>query len=315
MSAVLAWYELNKRAMPWRDCADPYAVWISEVMLQQTRVVAALPFFERWMHRFPTLETLAGAEEQEVLAAWQGLGYYSRARNLHRASQMVCRDGWPASRAEWRALPGIGDYTSAALSSLLLGAPDPAVDGNVERVFARFRGDERVGPALREAARLWALSIMDLQRPGDSNQALMELGALVCLPRGPKCGECPVAPDCVAFKAGLQQRLPVRVQKAPVEELEHCLAVLEHDGRFAVQELAHERWWRGMWGWPADQGAWGQGTPLKGFRHTVTRHRIHFLATHIRLDQRVSGFHWCTPRELETLPLPAPHRRIARHLS
>lgn len=321
MNPVLSWYDERKRALPWRDCGDPYAIWISEVMLQQTRVAAALPYWERWLLRFPTLESLARAEEQEVLAAWQGLGYYSRARNLHRAAQLLSEHGWPSSLVEWRAVPGVGDYTSAALASLLLKLPEPAIDGNVERVYARYHGDGSF--SLRESARAWARVLMDEKRPGDSNQALMELGALVCTPKSPQCPGCPLEQDCVARKAGTQATLPARRPKSPPIELTMDLAIIQRCPRkgdplvapdstalFAVTQLDHDRWWKGMWGWPTlSEGR--EGELLTTFKHTVTKHTITFQAFRVAANKELEGLCWHTMAELEHLPMPAPHRRIA----
>jgi A/G-specific adenine glycosylase len=201
---LLGWYEKSRRDLPWRRSRDPYAIWVSEIMLQQTRVAAVVERYQSFMARFPTLVSLALAPEQEVLALWSGLGYYRRARMLHKAAQFVAehRDGnLPATSAELRVLPGIGAYTAAAIASIAHGEAVPVVDGNVERVLCRLQGWEAVGrtgaAAMRQRLDAVAGQLLDPRRPGDFNQAMMELGATICTPRNPQCLVCPLSPDCV----------------------------------------------------------------------------------------------------------------------
>ena len=207
---LLRFYDTRRRALPWRAQPEPYGVWISEVMLQQTRVDAVLPYYRAWMERFPDLATLAGAGVDDVLRAWEGLGYYARARNLHRAALMV-RDRFggelPASAAGLRELPRVGEYTAGAVASIAYGEVVSAVDGNVRRVMARlFDEREPTTSWLRERAG----ALVDPERPGDFNQALMDLGATVCTARAPVCGVCPLAPDCLAAGAARWLSAPVR---------------------------------------------------------------------------------------------------------
>ncbi len=201
---LLAWYDQNRRDLPWRRSRDPYAIWVSEIMLQQTRVAVVIERFQAFLTRFPSLISLALAPEQEVLALWSGLGYYRRARMLHKAAQFVAehREGnLPATAAELRMLPGIGSYTAAAIASIGHDEHVAVVDGNVERVLCRLQGWEASGragaAALRRKIDVVALSLLDPARPGDFNQALMELGATICAPRNPQCLVCPLSPDCV----------------------------------------------------------------------------------------------------------------------
>jgi A/G-specific adenine glycosylase len=200
---LLEWYDGNRRDLPWRRTEDPYAIWVSEIMLQQTRVAAVIERYEAFMTHYPTLSALAAASEDDVLAQWSGLGYYRRARMLHKAAQFIAGDlhgDMPASAEELRALPGIGSYTSAAIASIAYGEHVAVVDGNVERVLCRLQGwdaADRAGEgALRRRVEDAAAALLDPKRPGDFNQALMELGATVCLPRNPQCLTCPLAPDC-----------------------------------------------------------------------------------------------------------------------
>ncbi|MCS7300931.1 MAG: A/G-specific adenine glycosylase, partial [Fimbriimonadales bacterium] len=204
--ALLRWFEAHKRPTPWRDNPDPYRVWVSEVMLQQTQTATVIPYFERFIARFPDVQALADAPLEEVLRYWEGLGYYARARNLHKAARMIVQNGGrlPATADRLRELPGIGAYTAGAIASIAFGQPTPVVDGNVIRVLARLlwlKGDLKAAPAQKQ---LWRISeqLIDPQRPGDFNQAIMELGSTVCTPTQPRCSECPVSHLCAAYQRG-----------------------------------------------------------------------------------------------------------------
>ncbi len=242
---LLAWYARHKRAMPWRGTRDAYRIWISEVMLQQTRVAAVLPYYRRFLHRFPGVAALARARQEEVLRHWAGLGYYSRARNLHRAAkEIVARHGgeFPRTREAALALPGIGRYTAAAILSIAYDEPLAVLDGNVARVLARFgalRGDLRAPRRwnqLQEAAQallpIAGLGESRAARPGEWNQAMMELGATVCTPQSPRCWDCPVARCCSAKKLGLQDKIPpARKKHAPVKMKIAAAVLLDPRGR------------------------------------------------------------------------------------
>ena len=195
--ALLRWYDQHRRDLPWRRDADPYRVWVSEIMLQQTRVAAVLDHYARFMERFPTVQVLAAAREASVLAAWSGLGYYNRARRMHQAAKVIVRERhgkFPQTAEDWRELPGIGRYTAAAIASIAFGEAVAVVDGNVERVLSRFHGQDES----REGAWQQAEALLDHRRPGDFNQAMMELGAVVCTPRAPQCLLCPLNTWCVS---------------------------------------------------------------------------------------------------------------------
>ena len=211
---LLAWYRANRREMPWRGSRDPYAVWVSETMLQQTRVETVRGYFARFLARFPDVRALAAAGTDDVLKLWEGLGYYVRARNLHAAARLVAeRGGFPATAAEWAALPGVGPYTAAAVASICAGEPVPVVDGNVTRVAMRLRaapGDGR-GPGERAAIAAWLRpAVAASGAPGDFNQAVMELGETLCVPKAPKCLLCPVRAACRAAAEGDPERYPAR---------------------------------------------------------------------------------------------------------
>ncbi len=230
---LLAWYDRHRRALPWRRDRDPYRVWISEIMLQQTRVETVLPYYRRFLERFPTVEALAAAPLDDVLALWSGLGYYRRARQLHAAAGRIARRGFPESAAGLAELPGIGAYTAAAIASIAFGEAVPVVDGNVERVVARrlaLAEDPKRAPAGR-LIRAAAGELVDPRRPGDSNQALMEVGATICAPRAPRCLLCPLAEGCRARELGDPERFPpARKRRAP-ERVHRVVAWVERDGR------------------------------------------------------------------------------------
>jgi len=207
---LLAWYRERHRDLPWRGTRDPWAILVSELMLQQTRVETVVPRYREFLARFPTPEACATAGEDAILAAWAGLGYYRRARALHAAAERIARDGWPGDAAGLRRLPGVGPYTAAAVASIAFGEPVPVVDGNVTRVAARLLAldeDPTRGEGARRVRAL-ARALLDPAAPGDANQALMELGATVCRPRGPRCRECPLAPGCRARVKGEPERWP-----------------------------------------------------------------------------------------------------------
>jgi A/G-specific adenine glycosylase len=246
---LLAWYNANARALPWRDTRDPYRIWLSEIMLQQTRVAAVIAHYLKFLRRFPTVEKLAAAREASVLAAWSGLGYYRRARMLHAAAKIVARQRggkFPPTAQELRDLPGIGRYTSAAIASIAFGAPVAVVDGNVERVLQRFLG-RILG---REDLWIEAEGLLDQQRPGDFNQALMELGATVCTPRAPACLTCPLVDLCATRGELARSTKTPRQKKREIHyAIDYCAGEV-----FLVQRPRDARLMAGMWELPETAG-------------------------------------------------------------
>ncbi len=238
---LLAWYRAAARALPWRVAgpADPYAVWLSEVMLQQTRVDTVVPYYRRFLERFPTVRALAEAPEADVLAGWSGLGYYRRARMLHKGAREVhARGRFPSTRAELLEVSGIGPYTAAAVASIAYGEPAELVDGNVARVFARYFALTCDVKSARGSAEVWAVARRELRRdePGTWNQALMELGATVCTPARPRCGDCPLAGSCAALARGLVDELPLSAKKPP-PRLEFRVALVATRTRRAERQV------------------------------------------------------------------------------
>jgi len=320
---LLAWYDRHRRDLPWRRDRDPYRVWLSEVMLQQTRVDVVIPYYERFLERYPSVEALAGAPVDDVLALWSGLGYYRRARQLHAAAGRIAAEGFPESAAGWRELPGIGDYTAAAVASISLGEPVPVLDGNVERVLSRWLaldGDPKRA-AGRRVLRGAAAALLDPARPGDSNQALMELGATVCTPAAPRCPECPLEEGCAARAAGRMEEFPPpRARRRPVK-LRRVVAVAERSGRRLLfrrgdgEELLAGTWelpWAGMDGEPAAElgrrygGRWRLGDRVATVRHSITHRALEVEVRRAELDSgaelaegREAG--WWTEAELTGL--------------
>jgi A/G-specific adenine glycosylase len=232
--SLLAWFDRHRRSLPWRRTLDPYPVWLSEIMLQQTRVETVIPYFERFLSRFPTIEALAAASLEEVLSLWSGLGYYRRARQLHAAAVAVAESGgFPRTFEGLRSLPGVGDYTAAAVGSIAFGLHTPVMDGNVERVISRFLAQEE-SPKVRSARVALLAKAGELLvpgRPGDSNQALMELGATLCVPKNPKCLLCPLELECAAVRVGSPERFPSPRSKRAVESFQLLSVVVEARGK------------------------------------------------------------------------------------
>lgn len=255
VETLLNWYRTEKRDLPWRRTRDIYRIWVSEVMLQQTQVAAATPYYLRFIAQFPTVNALAEAEEERVLKLWEGMGYYNRCRNLHRAAKIVveqCGGMVPTEPTEFRKLPGAGPYITAAVMSIGAHHPLPAVDGNVMRVFARFSGlEEDVSKSATKAFITTQLqAVIPAERPGDFNQAMMELGALVCTPQQPRCPSCPLKKDCIALRTGDTRRLPIKAPRKKVPEFAVSVAVIKRGNKFFIQKRPAEGHLGGMWELP-----------------------------------------------------------------
>jgi len=255
MHRLLAWYRQHRRQLPWRDEPTPYRVWISEIMLQQTRVTAVQPYFARFLDRFPTLAELAAADQQDVLKAWEGLGYYSRARNLHRAAQMVIEQGGaiPGRSEELAQLPGVGPYTAAAIASIAFGEPSPVVDGNVLRVVARHRGLRDDIGSVRTRNQIRESLVNAIRQAGDPsafNQAMMELGALVCTPRSPDCAACPLAADCRALAEDVVNELPVKRKAKAVPHYEIAVGLVFDGDLVLIAQRGEDQMLGGLWEFP-----------------------------------------------------------------
>jgi len=303
-----------KRDLPWRSATpDFYRVWISEIMLQQTRVEAVIPYFERFLALFPDVHSLARAPEPAVLAAWSGLGYYSRARNLHRGAKQVAEAGTPAAYEDLRALAGIGPYTAAAIASIALGQPHAAVDGNVMRVVSRVTGDagEISSPVTKARFAEAAQLLLDRGRPGDFNQAMMELGATVCVPRSPRCGECPVAGFCQARAAGRENELPVKLKKNAARDVPLELALFRNGaGLFLIQRDPGERRLAGFWELPSKDffPRW-RGRLATQFTHQIVNDRFRITVFEGAAPKTLPAGKWFAPEDLQAIPLTTVTRK------
>lgn len=318
-AALLAWFDEHKRDLPWRRTNDPYAIWVSEIMLQQTRVAAVLDHYGRWMQRFPTVVALAAVDETDVLALWSGLGYYRRARMLHRAAQAVVAEhggSLPRTAAALRSLPGIGEYTSAAIASIAFGEATAVVDGNVERIVTRLAG---LAPApaatLAKAIRTGAADLLNPGRAGDSNQAMMELGATVCLPRAPLCLHCPVQPWCLTRGEHLAAPRKALVARTAA----YALVRRDEDGAILLEQRSLETpLMAGMWELPAWMKAVPPSEVVLQVKHaiTVTQYTVSIVQPVAAAVAMPPGTHrWVLAGDLPTLPLTGLARKVLRRLA
>ncbi len=315
-AALLRFFDGAARSLPWREIADPYAILVSEVMLQQTRVETVVPFYRGWMARFPTVEVLARAEEEAVLLAWKGLGYYRRARNLHGAARTVVEahaGRIPSTLHELRALPGVGAYTAGAVASMAFGVPVPAVDGNVRRVFARLLDDPAPSPATLERT---VGAQVDPERPGDFNQALMEVGSTLCTPRSPRCGRCPLAPWCGSRVTGTQEERPTPARSRPVPRFVEAVSLLtwwggpearreESGPLLLVEPRPREGLLGGMWQAPSRQVGGAGDRPTLSAILAVARDGVREALSREEAERQ---------REGNPVLLEAGHRPALDHL-
>ncbi len=343
---LLLWYQSNARKLPWRGHPDPYAVWVSEIMLQQTRVESVSPYFQRWMEHFPTIQKLADAPLQEVLGVWEGLGYYSRARNLHLAARQVMAQGVaiPSTSRELRRLPGVGRYTAGAIASIAFGENVAALDGNIRRVLARLFNVDLPARSPQGEARLWELAEKYLPEgaAGDYNQALMDLGATICTPRLPQCAVCPIKEFCQAFQLGIQEQRPVSLPKQSIPHYQVAAAVMQRGGRYLITQRLLKGLLGGLWEFPGGKQEPNEtlpeclarelqeelgiqikvGEPLNVYRHAYTHFRV---TVHTFLCQwqegtpepqliQVQDLVWTEPGELANYPMGKVDRQIASQL-
>ena len=338
---LLAWFVAHARDLPWRRTYDPYQVWISEIMLQQTQMERVIGYFHRWLARFPDVAALAAASEEEVLRHWEGLGYYSRARNLLQAAKAVAAVGGrlPADHDRLLALPGIGPYTAGAILSIGFNQDYPVVDGNVERVFARvYDLDVPVKtPKGRELIRQKAAELLPPGRARQFNQAVMELGALVCLPKSPRCPECPLAAICEGRRLGIVAERPVPVAADPIIPIEVANGVLVHQGRVFIQKRPEEGVWANLWEFPGGRVEPGEEpaaavarefleetelrvrptAAITVIKHGYTRYRITLHCFFCELDgparpvlHAAQAWRWAAWEDLAALAFPAAHRKL-----
>ncbi|MDX2150092.1 MAG: A/G-specific adenine glycosylase [Bryobacteraceae bacterium] len=318
--ALLDWYRAVRRPLPWRETRDPYRVWLSEIMLQQTRVAAALPYYQRFLERFPTVEALAAAPEEKLLKAWEGLGYYTRARNMQKAAKKIVAAGaFPNTYEGIWDLPGIGAYTAAAIASVVFGLRHAVLDGNVMRVVSRLTNDAGDIRNLATRARLQseADALLNPQEPADHNQAMMELGATLCLPKSPQCLLCPVSAHCRAFQEGTQNELPIKSRPREKVVRERVLYLVRRNGSVLLwQRPQSERLMPGFWELPEAEhlpSAKPVGKPLAEFKHTITHHEFRFQVRAAKAGGRKHGCEWIAWSKIESLPLSTIARKALRH--
>jgi A/G-specific adenine glycosylase len=342
---LLAWYRKNARQLPWRETRDPYAVWVSEIMLQQTRVETVIPYYQNWLREFPDLKALADAEEDRVLKVWEGLGYYSRARNLRKAAQVLLSEHGgqlPRDIKTLQSLPGIGRYTAGAIASIAYGVPAPILDGNLRRVFTRFFNIQSPIQTTETEKVLWKIAeeVLPDRDPGDFNQALMELGALICLPVNPDCENCPLVDDCQAYRLGCQESLPVRKQQDPPPHYQVAAAVIEKEGRVLLAKRPPDGLLGGLWEFPGGKQESSESLPetlkreileeleldiqvgeaLGTYQHAYTHYSVTLHAfrctgpsTEIRLNYH-TDIAWAELKTLDSYPMGKLDRLIADRL-
>ncbi len=343
---LLAWFRRHARLLPWRGTRDPYRVWVSEIMLQQTQVATVVPYFERFVARFPDIASLAAADEQDVLRLWEGLGYYRRARQLHAAANQVVTEHegeFPVDFESVVGLPGIGRYTAGAVLSIACDQRLPILEANSTRVLCRLAG-YRGDPAKSAGQRfLWQLAedLLPRKDVGDFNQALMELGSQICSPRNPRCDECPVRSKCATCSAGLQDEIPVKNGATKFQDVREAAVVVRRDGKVLMRQCAADERWAGLWDFPrfAVQSrtttdlnrelvervveltgvSIGPLRRLTTMKHGVTRFRITLLCFEARYAsgriRRGQNLRWLRPAQFDEVPLNVTGRRIGRLLA
>jgi A/G-specific adenine glycosylase len=336
---LLNWYDKEKRDLPWRGSRDPYAIWISEIMLQQTRVETVRDYYHRWMEHFPDIRSLAEADLDTVLKLWEGLGYYSRARNLHKAARLIADEMgglFPTNYKQILALPGIGPYTAGAVASIAFGQPMPAVDGNVLRVMSRiFALPETDQPGVQKAIKQQVADNFQQGREGDYTQALMELGALVCVPRRPLCDCCPLTGQCQAYEQNTQSLWPIIREKKPGKEIKRLVAVIKRGDEILMHQRPATGLLAGLWEFPGVEGSLKKelapkftdeyGLQLKVGKHLVDASHVF---THLQWDMKVyqatlendaslslhTDFKWVRQGELNQLAIPTAFQKIKQFL-
>lgn len=344
-SLLINWYQKNARSLPWRGHSDPYAIWVSEIMLQQTRVDTVIPYFDRWMQLFPDVSSLAAASENAVLKAWEGLGYYSRARAMHKTARILVEKynaRLPDDHEALTRLPGIGPYTAAAIASIAFERHYAVLDGNVKRVLARLLLYKQPvnTPAAEKELREIAHGLLPAKDIGDYNQAIMELGALICLPRSPKCDLCPVSTLCGANKENRQSELPVMKEKAVVPHITVTAGILHQNGRVLIAKRPSSGLLGGMWEFPGGKVeenethaqalvrelreelgiAASVGNLLGEYHHAYTHFRVTLYAYHAGIESgevaalQPSDIQWVQIMELENYPMGKIDRMISHDL-
>ncbi len=339
---LLDWYDFNARILPWREHPKPYYIWISEIMLQQTRVEAVKFYFERFLNELPNIQALAYADEEKLLKLWEGLGYYNRVRNLQKAAQVILSEyngEMPADYQTLLTLPGIGSYTAGAIASIAFQIPEPAVDGNVLRVMKRIAGsfDDITKESVKKELIQDLREIIPKGRPGDFNQAVMDLGAMICIPNGkPYCEKCPLMHLCAAFKQDIQMKIPVKPAKKPRKIEEKTILLIEVDGKYAIAKRGKKGLLAGLWEFPNMEGKLTTGqledklldmgihsqsiTKLKEGKHIFSHVEWHMIGYHItalsKINTENDSYIWADKKQIhEEYSLPTAFEIFRNHLN
>lgn len=321
-----AWFGRVQRPLPWRKTSDPYRIWISEVMLQQTQVATVLDYYRRFLESFPTLTDLARAKEMEVMRLWSGLGYYSRARNLQKGAQYLEKEHsgkFPKTRDELLEVPGIGPYTAGAILSIAFDLKEPLVDGNVIRVFSRYFGYRECVDIPKHQRFFWEKArdwVLHAHSPRIFNQALMELGATVCTKAAPLCETCPLQKNCVALAKGLVDELPVRKKRTATKELHWTMWVYEKGGKILLRKNEQGAWWEGLWDLPREEEVRNLSSTAERLPrqiHTVTHHKITVNPIYMKgkAPKKKGEEIWINREEALRWPLSSLSRKVLSSLS
>jgi A/G-specific adenine glycosylase len=343
---LLAWYDKEKRDLPWRNTKDPYSIWVSEIMLQQTQVKTVIPYYERWIRTLPTIESLSNAPEQKVLKLWEGLGYYSRAKNLKKASQILCKEmnkELPKTVEALQKLPGIGRYTAGAISSIAFELKAPVLDGNIKRVLSRLFCINENGTTSASEKILWQKSedLVPDVRPGDFNQALMELGATICMPNSPTCQRCPLKNKCEAFLKFTVEQFPPLKKKIPSKKIEVSAGIIIKNNKVYIQQRLKNALMGGLWEFPGGKREKGESPEeclereikeemgvtinilkkIMTIKHTYTQFRVTLHAFTCELQNKqirpteCQQWKWVSLLNLKKYPFPAANVKIVNHIT
>ncbi len=344
---LLNWFDINQRELPWRRTYDPYQVWISEIMLQQTQMDRGVDYFKRWIKKYPDVYHLHSASEQELFKSWEGLGYYSRVRNIRKCAELLVREyggRLPKTVDKLQKLPGIGPYTAGAISSIGYNQTVPVVDGNIGRIFARYFNIEEQLKLPKVKKQLWqqADELVPEGRAREFNQALMELGALICTPRKPNCEGCPIKEECFAYRFDAAHARPVKGDKVVIVPIYMATGVLLHDGKVFIQQRLDEDIWGGLWEFPGgsiERDETPEETVVREFEeetgfevklekkittaiHHYTRYKVTLHGYFCRLEQAdqlpaltsAQDYRWVEPKELDLYGFPSGHRKLINYL-
>ena len=323
---LLSWYDVNKRTLPFRDISNPYYTWLSEIMLQQTQVNTVIPYFKKWIRAFPSLIDVAIASQHDVLKQWEGLGYYSRCRNFHKASQIVMEKYHgkiPSDYEQFLALPGVGTYTAGAVLSIAFNQAIPAIDGNIRRIASRFLGRKKMSPNAHKRIVNFLQNEIHSKRPGDFNQALMDLGSIICTAKNPECDKCPIQINCKAFKFGSPEAYPEKIKKKKSPHYQVAAGLIWKGEKFLIQQRAENGLLGGLWEFPGGKVEIGETLEeaLKRelmeecklspkihrkagtVKHVFTHFSIEMNLFHCSVDQGQPKtdlpFQWILPKETE----------------